>query len=275
MNNIDKYNKGRVEIDLTYNCNLFCNNCSRCCGIAKSTKDDMSVADVQKFVKESVDLGYEWKRIKINGGEAVLNSQFVDIVGVLLQYKKKYNQTCVLEIGTNGYPKLSEKIQVLNVTAENIKVFNSNKAIGCSPHFFTFNVAPYDFFEFNKFCFYKVANICGYLCQCGTSLNKHGFYSCPMCAAIDRIFGFNLGFKKLSRYAIDKTCIQFLGLCKFCGMLRCEMYAKKTTNFFNCKHKHELFLVNCKAVPLVSKKQVMSKSWKSALTKYKNKNCCF
>jgi hypothetical protein len=76
-------------------------------------------------------------------------------------------------------------------------------------------------------------------------LSKYGYYPCSPGAALDRIFGFDVGIKKLS-LVHDKNLLrnQFKVLCKYCG---------------HYKEPNEKV-----------DKNLISKSWQLAYKNYKN-----
>jgi MoaA/NifB/PqqE/SkfB family radical SAM enzyme len=54
-----KRSNEKIEIDITYKCNLRCANCNRSSAQAPS-EERMTVAQIEKFVKESVDNGIRY-----------------------------------------------------------------------------------------------------------------------------------------------------------------------------------------------------------------------
>jgi hypothetical protein len=74
-------------------------------------------------------------------------------------------------------------------------------------------------------------------------LIPYGYYACPVAGGIDRIFGFDIGKKKLPKQD-DNMHDQLNKFCRYCGIFK----------------RLELHSVN---------KPVISKSWASAYTDYK------
>lgn len=62
----------RLELDITYACNLHCFNCNRSCEQAR-TNDRMSVAQIRQFLAESRERGQKWRMIRVIGGEPTIH----------------------------------------------------------------------------------------------------------------------------------------------------------------------------------------------------------
>ncbi len=73
----------RLELDITYACNLHCFNCNRSCEQAR-TNDHMSVAQIRHFLAESRDRGQKWRMIRVIGGEPTIHPNFLEIIGLLV-----------------------------------------------------------------------------------------------------------------------------------------------------------------------------------------------
>jgi hypothetical protein len=97
-----------AEIDITYKCNLKCINCNRSCSQAPSNLE-ISVADVEAFICQSVENKITWKRIRILGGEPTLHSCIFDITNLLIDYQRNFNPSvrlikeCGLGLTPSGY----------------------------------------------------------------------------------------------------------------------------------------------------------------------------
>src|SRR5262249_16382666 len=99
-----EYNRAlrRIEIDITYACNLTCANCDRSCGQAP-TGERMTLEQIEFLVKESVTKGFKWERIRLLGGEPTLHPNFFGILDLLISYRDTFSHNTVIEITTNGY----------------------------------------------------------------------------------------------------------------------------------------------------------------------------
>lgn len=228
-------NHAEIEIDVTYRCNLNCPNCSRSCGVA-SSKDDISISQIEKFIEESRYNKYMWTEIRLIGGEPTLHPDILGIIDMLLKYKSDYPQVRI-SISTNGYGEVVKR--VLRKLPDEILIKNTNKT-SPTQQFIPMNNAPVD------------SGIChnySYGClmtSCGLGLNAYGYYHCSLAGGIDRIFGYNIGRKRMP--AMNDLMLKEKSVfCRVCG-------------FFNCE------------VEKSSGKQITSKTWQKALSCYKRVN---
>lgn len=235
-----KWNNNVAALDITYRCNMRCINCDASCGQTPST-EDMSIEQIERFVSDSIRLGKQWEVIKIRGGEPTLHPRYLDILKIIEKYVK-FNPKCEIRVVTNGVgPKVNK---ALSKTPEYIAISNGNKEKkeGKFDYYFnTYNVAPvdlltYKFTDFSKGCI--TVDSCMHV-----ALNKYGYYPCGPGAAVDRIFGFDIGIKQLSGLTDQKLREQMKILCGYCGLF------KEPIDW--------------------TKKEKMSRSWKEAYEKYK------
>lgn len=232
-------NKKYVEIEITTKCSLACFNCDRSVRQAPSN-EDMSCEQIEKFVNESIKLNWEWKRIRLMGGEPTLHPHFFKILKIVRAYKD-FNPRCVIEISTNGYGiKVNE---VLSKLPNWVNVRNSKKESNIH-EFSSYNMAPIDLEEFKNADFSKG---CWVTETCGLGLTKYGYYPCGPGASADRIFGFNIGLKKLSSVNDLTLKNQLKLLCKYCGHYKDNYDAERITE------------------------EKMSVSWQKAYEKYKKR----
>ena len=227
-----------IELDLTYACNMRCVNCIRTCGLAPSN-DRMSIEQVKKFIKENIDNNMKWEKIRAMGGEPALHPDILEILELLLEYKRNYAPDTCIEIVTNGY---SEKVKnVLSKIQGEVKIANTAKKSNVNEKFFAFNLAPRDLIYY-KFSDFSVG--CRAMNACGMGLTPSGYYLCTMAGGIDRVFGFDIGRKKMPLPG-DPMLDQSSVICQYCGRFR-GMGGWVT-------------------------KEIISPSWQKALKKYKIK----
>lgn len=204
-----KLDKSAIGIDLTMKCNLSCGNCNRAVGLAPS-EESMSVEQVARFVRESVDENWGWRRILLAGGEPTLHPRLGDVLETLAAYKK-VSPDCYIGIVTNG---CGERVRgMLSSLPDWVGVVNSEKASGVQ-RFHTFNVAPIDIEplrndDFSRGCFT--------IEYCGMALTRYGYYCCAPASAVDRVFGFDLGLKSLPAATDAALKDQLRRLCRYCG----------------------------------------------------------
>jgi len=201
----------RIELDITWACNLRCFNCNRSCAQAP-TGEGMTLAQVERFVEESLATGTRWSRIRVLGGEPTLHPQFHDILQALLRYRAVLPDT-VIEVATNGHgPKVAAALARI---PPGVKVENTAKTSVEQP-FESFNVAPVDVPLYQRADY---RNGCVVTEVCGIGLGPHGYYACAVAAGIDRIHGLGLGRPSLP--APDDTMEDQLdAFCRRCGSFK-------------------------------------------------------
>jgi molybdenum cofactor biosynthesis enzyme MoaA len=99
-----KPNHHRIEIDITFKCNLNCFNCNRSCRQAPSD-EAMSVDQIKKFIGESISQIRKWECITIMGGEPTLHPGIFEIIKILLLYCKEHSPETSIRIASNGFAR--------------------------------------------------------------------------------------------------------------------------------------------------------------------------
>ena len=194
-----------IEIDITYRCDLKCYNCDRSCRQAPSD-DDMSVEQIQGFIEQSEKQDHNWKRIRIMGGEPLLHPDIETILDIFHKYKIKHPDT-EIEIFTNGISKEKEIL-----IPAGIKIHSTFKTDMHNDKFEPYNLAPVDIFSNET----NYTSGCWITSYCGLGLNKFGYYPCASGAAIDRVFGFDVGQRNIPNSSEKMNESRFM-LCRFCG----------------------------------------------------------
>jgi hypothetical protein len=198
-----------AEIDITYKCNLKCINCNRSCAQAPSDTE-LSVAEIEAFIGQSIDKAIDWKRIRILGGEPTLHSRIFDIIDLLINYKQQHNPSVRLVLGTNFFGDRVHR--VLERIPDTIHLKSTLKSSRVN-FFKPFNVAPVDT-RFNRFSDFSCG--CRIIEECGLGLSPSGYYMCAVAGGIDRIFRFNLGREKIPEES-DVMSDQMAVFCGLCG----------------------------------------------------------
>jgi len=150
-----KMRKDQIEIQLTDYCNLKCVQCNVGCDIVESNKY-VSLENVEKFVKDLIDLNVRMRRVSITGGEPTLHPLFFDVIDILKKYKD-FNDDRIL-LRTNGWGE-----EVLEIIAKLPSWVGIDDSTGRGmdykvSQFSLFRVAPVDlkcfneYGEFNKGC---------------------------------------------------------------------------------------------------------------------------
>ncbi len=204
-----KRNNEKIEIDITYECNLRCANCNRSSAQAPS-EEAITLAQIEKFVNESINKGIRWKEISLLGGEPTLHPDILAILSILLDYKDRYSPNTYIDLETNGTGDYVKN--VLRKVPKRIGIVNTNKGLRGYRHW-VFNVAPIDSSWYKLLDF---SNGCSVISDCGTGLTPYGYYCCAVAGGIDRIFGFDMGRKTLPEKN-DLVIEQLNKFCSLCG----------------------------------------------------------
>lgn len=210
----------RVELDITWACNLRCFNCNRSCEQAP-TGESMTLEQVRRFVDESLAAGQRWERIRVLGGEPTLHPAFQEILLELLRYREQVPDV-VIEVATHGG---GDRVQAaLARIPPGVQVEDTRKQ-GPEQPFSTFNVAPIDRPEYDSADF---TNGCAVTEVCGVGLTPYGYYPCAVAGGIDRIMGYDLGRKQLPA-PDDDQADQLAAFCRVCGHFKREHEAPVTS----------------------------------------------
>lgn len=227
----------RIQIDITYRCNIKCFNCDRSCRQAPSN-ERMTVEQIQRFVQETIDKNVEWEQIRILGGEPTLHPDILEILDILLAYKKSQSHDICLQLSTNGFG--GEVNSTLSKVPKGIEIIISPKK-SRTQLFYPFNIAPKDSM------IYKYANYsngCFRISGVGIGLTPYGYYPCAIAGGIDRVFGFDVGRKEIP--SPDDSMTDLLQIfCRLCGFFS---YGRELTN-----------------------REVMSSTWRMAYERYRTR----
>jgi hypothetical protein len=235
----------RIEIDITYRCNLRCHNCNRSIARAPSNLS-MSLGDIVKFVEETLAQDRKWKSIRLLGGEPTLHPEFRAILDVLIGYRNAHNPGCSIEVVTNGFGKAVQ--EQLALVPEDVWIDNSAKTSNVNPGFRPFSTAPVDSFAYR---WADYANGCEIMESCGMGLGPLGYYQCAIAAGIDRVAGLGIGLSNLpmpSAQLVEQRC----ATCRLCG-----------------RFKDGHFLDSDLRLPLTEEK--MSPTWARMYADYENR----
>lgn len=243
----------RIEIDITYDCNLKCIGCNRSCTQAP-TKMHMSKAQIQDFIDESKKLNLYWERISILGGEPTIHPDFHKIIEMLLnQYVDGFSHNTIIEIISNGTKPAIRAVELLpkhpKLYLDRVSTKESNKV----DYFTQFNDAPIDDPAYANKDFSKGCWVCNY---CGMALNMFGYFCCSVGGGIHRVMqDQSFAIKSLEECSIEKMKQQMNTFCKFCGNFKA--YASNQGNFIPRNEKE----------PFDHKHPIITKIWIDA---YKN-----
>lgn len=204
--------RDRIEIDITYLCNLHCLNCNRSVRQAREALH-MPAERVRECVREWISRGKRWSRIRVLGGEPTLHPEFLEIVDALRRYRE-WHPACVVEVVSNGHGRaVREKLDLL---PPDVWVENSRKSGPVQISFGPFNLAPADDPAYRNADY---SNGCAVMRDCGMGLTPLGYYPCAVAGGIDRITREGLGSGALPDDA-DDMAASLERLCRLCGRFR-------------------------------------------------------
>ena len=78
---ITQTRRHNLAIEVTYDCNIKCQNCNRYCPEAPGGVESyMSLEQINHFVQETYTMNHFWTVVKIAGGEPMMHIHIMDIV---------------------------------------------------------------------------------------------------------------------------------------------------------------------------------------------------
>src|SRR5436853_358830 len=100
---------GKVELHLTYRCNLSCVNCNRMSFLSNPNTEDMTLEDAIEFFRQCDELN--WKpNIVLIGGEPTLHKDFFEFCRLSQEFLRG-DTSRWFQVWSNGYEKESmEKV---------------------------------------------------------------------------------------------------------------------------------------------------------------------
>ncbi|MEO2211084.1 radical SAM protein [Paenibacillus amylolyticus] len=208
-------NVKKLEIDITHVCTLQCFNCDRGLSLMPGGKEtNVSLEQINKLIKQTIDNNHHWEQIRIMGGEATVHPEFNKIIQTLYDYKQKYNRSLRLIVATNGHTEFTKnKLNWLELNYPSIIVENTAKVNNYQKGFDLIHYAASDFNDDPNYQ-YKG---CWTTEACGVGLNASGFYCCAVGGAIDKFFKYDIGIKDLTEVTIENMTKMFEPLCSKCG----------------------------------------------------------
>ncbi len=250
-------NINKVEIDITYVCNLGCEACNRSCPQAP-TMEQLTLLDIKRFVNESIELSKQWEFINILGGEPTLHPELREIISCIInEYIRPYSPQTQIQIVSNGYTEYSRTLlRELQDTYPELWVDRSSFKTSKKVEYFSpFNDAPIDDPQFADAQYHKGCWVTSF---CGIGLNRYGYYACSVCGGIDRVLNQErCAIGRLKEVSQDKLRAQLNRFCRLCG------------NFKDYDHNRGLFIPRVEKAPLSDNK--ISPSWKKIYDSYKRR----
>lgn len=199
-----------IELEILTACDLDCFGCDRMSDV--TTDINMTVTQVKHFVEESLELGWEWERIRLLGGEPTLHPHFQEMVGLLLDYRKHHPKV-FLQILTNGRGKAAKYRPWLEECG--VDLHAEAKTPGVTPLWFhNTRIVPID-----RDPTIKEVPPCGIfgIHGCGIGLTRHGYFLDGAGATVARVAGHDIGVMHLKDVTWDAMMAQAKVLCRICG----------------------------------------------------------
>lgn len=213
----------KLELHLTYRCDLACLACNRACFYTGARKaPDLTIEDTECFIQDCEPLICQFNEIFILGGEPTLNVHFLSIVG-LLQRLRKSNPDLQLVVLSNGYSELAQSL-VGQVQAAGWASAQLSKPGGstaghlqktvfmCPSDFGLHRTGPCEWHSWNG--------------KCGISVDSRGYTICPGGGMICDILGLDARRSKLADI-LNRDIVQHLTdvLCRNCGTGLDDLFA--------------------------------------------------
>ena len=202
-------NLKRLELHITYRCNLRCTHCSNLITVAPSN-ECMSLAAIQRVLDDSVRLQWFWEWLVLHGGEPTLHPRFAEICALLGAFKRERSRYTEIVLCTNG---CGDKVAAGIAVAEShgFKIENSKKT-GTREvwyHIPLYSSAQDRGEDYRLGCFQTS--------RCGIALTERGFYECSPAASMYRVFGYEPLARTLDELTEERLAAGFALHCRHCG----------------------------------------------------------
>jgi len=212
-------------------CNLSCDSCTAGVPMYKGKHgdktDNMTISQIEKFIKESIDNNKIWSKITILGGEPTLHPDVYEICRLLCGNIKKISSNN-LEILSNRSTELIRNTADKLLYDFGVKQYRLAKPKYGIPEdtnvFRLFYNAPKD----SNFILNSENFNCFALNDCQMALNKYGYFPVNACATIDALFKLGVGIKHLKDLTQENVWNQQKHLCKFCGFASSNRHNPKS-----------------------------------------------
>jgi hypothetical protein len=205
--------RDRIDIDITWDCNLRCYHCNRSCQQAP-TKERLTVGQIRRFLDETLERKVCWKKIHLIGGEPTIHPQFDEILRMVISFRDRHSRGTRILVTSNGFG--TQVNAALERIPAGVVVHNTRKTSRQQDDFIRFNLAPCDSPDYAGADF---RSACCVTRDAGIGLTPYGYYPCVGAGSIDRIFGFDCGRKTLPDPE-DDMYEELARFCSLCGFFR-------------------------------------------------------
>lgn len=209
----------RVEVHVTYRCDLGCLYCNRGCFSHIEFAPDMSLEYFTKFIDECKSLNFPVKEFVIIGGEPTLHKDCIEFIKLAKDYTDSIGGMVILF--SNNYSERAHSV-IEYVKSNNLCVvyeptFKTKKVNHAeSPDDFCVFISPTDIGK-------KRIDPCGCYIYCGFSMDSLGYTCCSLGGMISSLLCPEVRTRNL-KDLLDNNFIewQLSKLCKHCGALLCK-----------------------------------------------------
>ena len=210
-------NLKRIEIDLTYICNLRCAGCCRSCAQAPEHLH-ISIDQIYQFLLETEKKNFHWESVHLLGGEPTLHPQFLEIISILTDWFEKNSPDTDLKVISNGHGSYVQN--KLKQIPKRWLYQTSFKEGSDNEYFEPFNLAPIDIPKWQEEDFRKG---CWITQDSGIGLTPLGYFHCAIAGGIERIMKIDGGFSSIPSHPWE-----FLDMmdkyCRYCGHFLNDYY---------------------------------------------------
>lgn len=234
----------KLELCLTYRCNVRCKNCLTLCTQAPFI-GDLSIESINKILVESVEIGHVWESIILHGGEPTLHPKYLDICKILSDYKNAHNNGMTLHACSNGSndfvnTQLEQSAKMGIKSEVSVKIGTNKRISGEGIPYVPVNESPQDLNMGYTVGCYMTA-------ECGICYNYKGFFECSAAAAAARVFDYDplcTSVKDITAGLFISAFPSHCGHCGFAFINRRRVIEQTNTRtweeaFIKYKTKHE------------------------------------
>ena len=199
----DIYNTNEVikniQLEITLRCNSICANCNRMVGIAIPKNSDMTLSQIELFIKQTkarhLRVGLPLNSIQILGGEPLIHPHFIEIYRMIKNELQNLGIVGKIEVYSNG--KIPVPDEVANITKISLVKDKTHANMYVSPHDERLPTKP-----------------CQWQTSCGIVLNAYGYFPCGTGSSIIRLFRWN--DKILQDFPDTHASWDYSELCPHC-----------------------------------------------------------
>lgn len=186
--------RARLEINLTFSCNIKCTWCNRLIANMKIKDSDISLSQLHRMVDSLVENKIRMRYLKIVGGEPLVHHDFLGAMEVLKRVitEKIAKNVVVVTNAILDRPELPEGFEYwLSPVKEknHIPVLASPTDLGLKD---------------------QMRDVCITKKRCGYSFDAWGFSFCPISGVLGRVLGIDTYENSIPESKLDKT------ICEHC-----------------------------------------------------------